>query len=281
MYGRENVGALRYPCAVFVDGPSCRLWVEIAGEGAPVTVVAHGLTSSSADLTPFADGIGGTVVRLDFRGHGRSESPPASAGYDVAAMAADVNAVARATGAARAVGVSMGASAVLRLIAVEPARFEAAALIIPPQIDEPMPGVDAYAYLAERILREPRQRVVDDMMAEPAVRAIVERCAAWEPRLRGLGARMNADGMVHALRSAPGGAPPVPDPSVLRHVEIPVLVAGHERDPSHEASVCRRLGALLPNARVEIAARPLAMLDDMRSFGARVDAFLARAEVVA
>ena len=65
-----------------IDGPDCSLWVETEGSGQPVTVFAHGVTSSVAELQPLAARAPGTRVLFDFRGHGRSESPPEAAGYD-------------------------------------------------------------------------------------------------------------------------------------------------------------------------------------------------------
>jgi pimeloyl-ACP methyl ester carboxylesterase len=88
-------------------------------------------------------------------------------------------------------------------------------------------------------------------------------------------------GLIHALAAVPASPPPVRDAASLRRVEAPVLIASHEGDPIHEASTARRLGSILPNATVEIAPQPLAMLDDMTDFSRRLASFLSSPAPVA
>ena len=52
------------------------LFCDVDGEGEPVTVLAHGLTNNRNELAAFTPFVPGTKVRFDFRGHGRSGSPP-------------------------------------------------------------------------------------------------------------------------------------------------------------------------------------------------------------
>ena len=77
----------------------------------PVTVFAHGLTNSRNELAAFTPFVAGTKVRFDFRGHGLSSVP--ETGYRFADFARDLDAVARAYGATRAVGTSLGAGAIM------------------------------------------------------------------------------------------------------------------------------------------------------------------------
>ncbi|MEN3309940.1 MAG: 3-oxoadipate enol-lactonase, partial [Micromonosporaceae bacterium] len=99
------------------------------GHGEPVTVFAHGLGNGIADTRPLGSGVPGTRVFFQFRGHGRSRAPGVRWTY--ADLAADLAAVAGATGATRALGVSLGAAALCRLVAGAPGRFERLVFVLP------------------------------------------------------------------------------------------------------------------------------------------------------
>lgn len=240
-----------------------------------MTVLAHGLAASSIDIAPMATELPGTRVLFDFRGHGRSASPPASDGYDLAAMRRDFEAIADRVHATFALGVSMGASVILSLLEDEPERFERVVLVLPAAVDRPMPGAEWYRMLSQRIASEPLERIADDSLATDEVRRATERAPAWRDRLHGLVTRMSGPGLPHALHAVPNGPPPVRDPSSLRRVTAPVLIVGHEGDAIHEAGAARALASWFSDAIVEIAPEPLAMLDDMTSFSRRLAAFLA------
>lgn len=93
------------------------------GSGPPVTVFAHGMGSSIAQTRPFGSGVHGTRVYLHFWGHGASVGPdPATHPWTYAALAGEVRAVADRTEATRALGVSMGAHALLSLVSATPDR---------------------------------------------------------------------------------------------------------------------------------------------------------------
>src|SRR5439155_16455930 len=96
------------------------LHIEVDGEGEPVTILAHGLTSSCRELASLTPLVPGTKVRFCFRGHGHSSSP--EAGYRFADFARDVEAVADAYGADVAFGTSLGAGAIAHLVAANPGR---------------------------------------------------------------------------------------------------------------------------------------------------------------
>src|SRR5512132_3645486 len=111
------------------------LHVEIDGSGPPVTVLAHGLTNSCQELAPFTPMLQGTVVRFCFRGHGHSSTP--ASGYRFSDFARDLEAVAAAFGATRAVGTSLGAGAICNVLARDPARFERIVFLLPAALDVP------------------------------------------------------------------------------------------------------------------------------------------------
>lgn len=86
-----------------------RLHYEEEGDGSPLLFI-HGLGSSSRDweyqVPAFADAY--RVIRVDLRGHGRSDKPPGP--YSLAQFAADCAALLATlqTGPVHVVGVSMG-----------------------------------------------------------------------------------------------------------------------------------------------------------------------------
>ncbi|MGH3716985.1 MAG: alpha/beta fold hydrolase, partial [Micromonosporaceae bacterium] len=102
--------------ARFVERPGgVRLEYLVTGSGDPVTVFAHGLAGGIPDTRPLGSGVPGTKVFLHMRGHGGSS--PLTPDWQYADLAGDVAAVADATGATQALGVSLGAGALCRLLA--------------------------------------------------------------------------------------------------------------------------------------------------------------------
>ena len=108
----------------WIETRDARLWVEVDGEGEPVTVVAHGLTNNRLELAMLTPFMPGTKVRFDFRGHGRSSAPEDPGAFRFADFARDLDAVARAYDARVAVGTSLGAGAVAHLLVADPGRFD-------------------------------------------------------------------------------------------------------------------------------------------------------------
>lgn len=141
----------------------------VTGSGRPVTIFAHGLGESIPATRPFGSGVPGTKVFLQFRGHGRTPAPPGPWTYDD--LVAELLAVADPAEARQAVGVSLGAAVLLRLLEQRPERFDRVALLIPAMFDRARPDrvvrreiSPAYA----RLLREPP---VEDPGALAAVTA--------------------------------------------------------------------------------------------------------------
>ncbi len=257
----------------FLDVPGARVWYEAIGSGGPVTVVAHGLSSSSADLVGLAQGLTGTRVIFDFRGHGRSVAEP-GASFDQTAMAYDLRRIANHVAATHAVGVSMGAASILRILTREPARFEAIALLLPAWLDGDAPDREANARLADTLETPAGAQAVErEVLASDAMRALVGREPRWEHVIREQIRRMNAPGLTHALRAYPSGDAPVANPALLKRVVAPALILAHDGDPGHPAEVARRLHELLPHARLHVAPEPLEMLDDMHACGLTISGF--------
>ncbi|MBO0826694.1 MAG: hypothetical protein J2P24_02820, partial [Streptosporangiales bacterium] len=104
----------------------------VTRSGEPITIYAHGLLGSIDETRPFASGVSGTAVFLRFRGHGGTRAFDGR--WDYAAVAGELTAVADEVGATRALGVSLGAGALLRLLTTTPDRFRRLALVLPPPL---------------------------------------------------------------------------------------------------------------------------------------------------
>lgn len=257
--------------------PTADAVLEVAtfGRGAPVTVFAHGLAGSITETRPLASGVPGTRVLFHFRGHGRSvvRRPPGEWGY--AALAGDLRAVADATDATRALGVSMGGGALLRLLADTPDRFARLVLFLPSLLDGPWNETAAahYAALAERVEAGDRDGVEALLRAElpPEVRDLpdVRRWAVGRAAAL-LGGRTD-----RLLRALPPAEPPLPSRALLRRVTAPVLVLAQERDPLHPVAVARELAAALPRARLEVFDRGAALWTGRARLRGLLTSFLA------
>ena len=230
------------------------LHVETYGSGDPVTVFASGLGGTIAETRTLGSGVAGTKVFFDFRGHGRSGSP-ADGDWSYAALARDLRSVADAHGATRAVGVSMGAAALMGVLAAAPERFARCVFFLPAILDRPRADVvtSRLGRVAARIEDGDTDAVVSLLLAEvprplraaPGVEAYVRQRAA------SLSGRAVA-GLVRALASTR----PVADRYALAAVGAPCLVVGQEGDEVHPAQVARELAAVLPNARLHVFDRP-------------------------
>jgi pimeloyl-ACP methyl ester carboxylesterase len=259
---------------MLVDGPDCRLNVEVIGAGAPVTVFAHGITSSIEEIRSLAAGAPGTCILFDFRGHGHSESPEPGAGYGHQAMRKDLEQIAVRFGATQAVGVSMGAGAILSMLEDDPNRFDRVVLLIPARLDSSNGTADTYPALAEALESQPLADVAEAAMNAAEYQPLFASRPRWRTLVRQRILRMNATGIPAALRAYANEGDPVGDIERLRKVEAPVLILAHEGDGVHHIDVARRLAGLLPNATLRSWAEPLAMFDDTAALGEIVGEFL-------
>src|SRR5262245_6200948 len=135
------------------------LHVEVDGAGPPVTVFAHGLTNSCRELAPFTPSLRGTAVRFCFRGHGHSSAP--ATGYGFADLASDLDVVARAYGARNAVGTSLGAGAIMRLLEHDPDRFDRIVMLLPASLDVPFTNPGRFDGIADLLESYPKDEAVE------------------------------------------------------------------------------------------------------------------------
>lgn len=252
------------------------LHFEVEGSGDPVTVFAHGLTNSCMELAAFTPMAPGTRIRFCFRGHGHSGTPAAGA-YAYADFARDLDAVARETGATAAVGTSLGAGALVRLLAEQPDRFERVVFLLPSALDRAVglsPLFERTAHLLETM---PREEAIDAILRESGR----SRNYRGNPGLREfdllLWQDMNPVGVARAIRQVVLD-PAVSDLGSLRAVRAPALVIAREGDSIHPATTARRLAEVLPNGQAIVLDSEDDLLASIPMLVDRVSRFLASGE---
>lgn len=215
-----------------------------SGDGLPVTVFAHGLAGSQAEVRPLAAKTPGTRVLLSFRGHGGSD--PLEDGWDFDLLADDLLAVADAVGATGALGLSLGAGALLRAVTREPHRFDRLAFVMPASLDQIRDdrATDWLLRLAAAIDASDEAAICELLLMEvPA--AVRERAGAR------LLVQRRARQLVDTHPPRPRGqVRPLDDLGVLRAVTTPSLVVGQVEDDLHPIEISRALARALPAAEL-------------------------------
>jgi pimeloyl-ACP methyl ester carboxylesterase len=242
----------------------------VTGSDPPTTVFAHGLGGGIADTRPLGGGVAGRKVFFQFRGHGRSEAPPAPLTY--LDLAADLRAVADHFEASRAVGASLGAGALCRLLSQSHDRFDRAVFFLPAVLDEPRaPGAAARNQaLVEAVAAEDGPATAALLAADipPSIR---ERPAAWRYVRERLDALLR-DGLAGITDLLTQAA--LPDHTALKAVTADALVIGCRGDAAHPPEVAEQLAGVLPNATLHIYAQPSVLWTNRADLRARICDFL-------
>jgi 3-oxoadipate enol-lactonase len=221
-----------------VDGLAFRS----VGEGFPITVFAHGLAGSIAETRPLAAKVGGTRVLFDHRGHGASD--PLDDGWDYDLLARDLLTVADAVGASQAVGLSLGAGALLRVAAQDPTRFTKLAFVLPAAIDAAR--TDGATLRLQRL-----GTAIAASDARAAADLLLQELPAEVRSMRGVDALVLR--RARDLVSRPAPAPrridhPVWERALLAAVAAPALVIGQHGDDLHPWRIAHELHTLLPTS---------------------------------
>jgi pimeloyl-ACP methyl ester carboxylesterase len=214
------------------------------GEGLPVTVFAHGLGGSASETRPLASRVPGTRILLSFRGHGDSGDLPGGWDYDV--LAEDLRAVADATGARCAVGLSLGAGALMRVLAGDPYRFDRVAFVLPA-------AIDATRADGATLRLEALGDAIDAGDADAVTAILMSEVPAAVRTRRGVSTLVRRRAVQLSSRPAPRPLRddrPLVDRAVLGTVHVPALVIGQDADPLHRLDVAQELAAALPQGRL-------------------------------
>jgi 3-oxoadipate enol-lactonase len=259
------------PTEIIRTPSGVRLEQLVTGVGEPVTVFAHGLAGDISGTRPLGSAVAGRRVFFHFRGHGRSEAPPGP--WSFADLADDLRGVADLAGATRAVGVSMGAGALCRLLADTPDRFERVVLYLPAPIDGNRPP--AAVTRLERLLAaiETGEAAPVAEAVEPELPPSVRNTPTGWSYLRQRVEQLLEDGLAPALDTL-WRAPAVPDESALRAFRGQALVIGCVGDEVHPVAVAERLARLLAGAQLHVYDRPAVLWTNRRELRDRISTFL-------
>lgn len=221
----------------------------ISGSGSPATVFAHGLAGSIDTTRPFGGGVSGTKSFFHFRGHGASASPETDWTYT--ALAGELDAVARHTESTRALGVSMGAGAICRMLEDDPDRFERVVLVLPAVLD--IPRRDGAVQRLARMAELAEERDVESLartllLEQPSEVRDRPDVTAWCQQQAQV---IVATDVRRALRTIPRSTS-MSDRSALQRVSAPMLVLAQEQDPAHPVVVAEEIGRQVPHAQVEV-----------------------------
>jgi len=254
----------------YVDAGDARLHAEVDGEGDPVTVLAHGLTNTCRELQRMTPLVAGSKVRFCFRAHGHSSPGDA---YSFGDFARDVEAVASRFGATRAVGTSLGAGAICRLLATRPDRFERLVFLLPAGLDRPFREKERFMRTAELLETKPPEEAIDAILSEPERQLLYERFPSMREFDRATWDHADLQALAAAIRGVIEDHP-IPDRELLRPVEAPTLLIAREGDPTHPARVARIMAELMPNAELLEYPDDVAMYEAIPSIVQRVNVTL-------
>ncbi|WP_433298572.1 alpha/beta fold hydrolase [Actinoplanes sp. CA-030573] len=269
---RSGRPTLPGPPTELISTPSgVRLEQLITGVGDPVTVFAHGLGGDIAGTRPLGSGVTGRRVFFHFRGHGRSDAPVGP--WTFGDLADDLNAVADLAGATRALGVSMGAGALARLLSVTPDRFERAVFYLPAPLDGTRPA--AAEVRVERLLAavESGEAASIAAAAELEMPPAVRNTPTGWSYLRQRVEQLQRDGLAAELTTL-WHQPAVADLAALGAFRGRALVLGCLGDEVHPVAWAEKLAAALPGAELHIYDRPAVLWTNRAELRSRVSAFL-------
>ncbi|ROP74614.1 alpha/beta fold hydrolase [Curtobacterium sp. PhB115] len=255
-----------------IEARGIRFALTDEGDG-PVVLDAHGLTGSRrsgrdlgvADFSPVARA-GLRLVSYDARGHGetRGTRDPADYGWD--ALGDDMLALADVLSPAApvaAIGASMGTGSLLHAVTSQPARFDRLVLTSSPTAWETRAAQgDGYRQLAD-IVERGDPAVVRQWFAQAAPPVVFAGLEGFPPP-----PDVSFDLLPTVLRGA--ADTDLPPRDAIARITQPTLILGWPGDGAHPISTAEELALVIPGAELHVSET----LDDIRSWGRRIAAFL-------
>jgi pimeloyl-ACP methyl ester carboxylesterase len=243
----------------------------VTGLGDPVTVFAHGLGNGIAETRPLGSAVTGRRVFFQFRGHGKSAAPAGRWTY--ADLARDLRAISDLTGATRALGVSLGAGALIRLLSEHPDRFERVVLFLPSVLDTPRPVASRERLTALLTAIEDGDAAgVAEVLSQDIPASLRNNPSTWS-FLRQRMDMLMGEGLAPGLASLPEQTA-VADRATLAHAEVPVLVIGCHGDDLHPLAVAQEIADLMPNSTLYIYDKPGVLWTQRADVRDRIATFL-------
>ncbi|MBE1486721.1 alpha/beta fold hydrolase [Plantactinospora soyae] len=269
---RSGRPALPDPETELVTTPhGVRLERLVTGEGDAATVFAHGLGTGISTTRPLGSAVAGRKIFFQFRGHGRSDAPDGEWSY--ADLARDLRAIADLGGATRALGVSLGAGALCRVLWESPERFERVVFVLPAVLDEPRPDVTRRR-LTELLaaIRSGDAATVAEAVAVEVPPAVRNTPAGWA-YLRQRVDQLTRDGLGAGLAGLATQVA-VRQRADLAAVTAPALVIACAGDDLHPVPVAEQLAAALPAATLHVYDKPGLLWSNRADVRERISNFL-------
>lgn len=248
-----------------------RLYWSECGDGPPLVLV-HGLGSSGRDWAPQVDRFAERhrVLRLDLRGHGRSERGDGS--YSVAQFARDVAVFLRKRAAAPAhvVGLSLGGMVALELAAGAPALVRRLVVVNSVADMRLRSWHDVWVYASRRLavqalgMRRVGRLLAHTLFVKPE-----------QDDLRRMFVRRWAQNDKQAYLQAMDAIMRWSVADRLGRIPTPTLLVSSDEDYT-PVTAKRRMAARMPNAEVAVVgdARHALPVERPAAFNATVEAFL-------
>lgn len=243
-------------------------FIAAFGKEAPHTLFGHGFAGAIRDTRPFGTGITGTKHFLHLPGHGGRPSP--GPGWNYGQIAEVLAHALMSTSATQALGVSMSAGGLLRLLSTThpvTGNLKKVALVLPASFT----GFSAEVAEANRAHVEKLRGLVaagdvdsiTDLMLsrEPAEVADLLPARGWtKAKAENLVHTDMSDGLGLALEIAVDAnvdgafdANVSDDPmGALARFPGEVLVLTHEDDPAHPVEVAEAIAGAIPESRLEV-----------------------------
>ena len=206
----------------------CDYAYEDRGSGSPV-LFAHGLTFDRHMWDPQVEALSGRYrcIAIDFRGHGRSASPPGE--YTLEQMAEDVHQLLQGLGvsAAHIVGLSMGGMVAMRLALAHPQVVRSLGLLGTSAEVEVAEHIPQYEGMIQMSLAQGPQAVVDGVVPIMFSQGFIGSQPAKVEAYRQLFLANNVQGVASALYAVTRRRDILDD---IAAIKVPTLIIVGEAD---------------------------------------------------